>query len=171
MVTAAGMVNVQQQRRQEKSKGRNELNETVNGRLDMLDGIALALQRVTANPVPKPYWSSDLIPRKGEGSNDKGEFRHFMSDLHLWVQAWSNEGQTRLVSVERSDKYDDNTMSVDGSQEHVRTIEASLYQVLHRTTANEPLRLVQQTEGNEVFESCHSIVRRYDQVNMSEKTI
>ena len=27
-----------------------------------------------------------------------------MSDLHLWMQAWSNQGQKMLVSVESIDK-------------------------------------------------------------------
>ena len=34
----------------------------------------------------------DLIPRNWEGNNEEGEFRSFMSDLHLWLQAWSNQG-------------------------------------------------------------------------------
>ena len=42
--------------------------------------------------VSKPYPISDLIPRNWGSSNEKGESRHFMSDLHLWMQAWSNEG-------------------------------------------------------------------------------
>ena len=56
--------------------------------LDMLNGIATTLQRVTAYPVPKPYLISELISRNREGSNDKEEFRHCMSDPHLWMQAW-----------------------------------------------------------------------------------
>ena len=46
---------------------------------------------------------------------------------------------------------------------------ASLYQVLHRTTSNEPLRIVQQTRGQKGFEAWHATVRRYDQRNMSDK--
>ena len=61
-------------------------------------------------------------------------------------QAWSNEGETMLVSVESSDKYDNNTLSIDyvhkNSSEELRRAK----QVLHRTAANEPLRVVQQTE-------------------------
>ena len=38
-------------------------DETINGRLDMLNGIATALQKVTENPAPKLSRVSDLIPR------------------------------------------------------------------------------------------------------------
>ena len=57
----------QQQLKQEKTdviqKLRTELSETVNGRLDMMNSISIAMQRVTANPVPKPYSISGLIPK------------------------------------------------------------------------------------------------------------
>ena len=46
--------------------------------------------------------------------------------------------ETMLVSVESTDKFDNSTLSVSSE----RTIEASLYQLLHRTRANEPLRRV-----------------------------
>ena len=50
--TAADLVNFQQQLRQERAdvmqQVRTELNEAVNDRLDMLNGIATALQRVSA---------------------------------------------------------------------------------------------------------------------------
>ena len=92
-----------------------------------------------------------------------------MSDLHLWMQARSNQGEIILTSVERMDKFDNSTIAVDRSDEEFRSIEASLYQVLHRTTANEPLRIVQQTKGQKGFEACHAIVRRYDQRNTSDK--
>ena len=42
-----------------------------------------------------------------------------------------------------------------------------MYQVLHRTSANEPLRRVQEASGQKGFEAWHAIVRRYDQTNMS----
>ena len=69
-----------------------------------------------------------------------------MSDLHLGMQARLDEGETLLVSVESIDKFDNSTLAVDCSDEKLESIEASLYQVLHRTTANEPLRIVQQTK-------------------------
>ena len=57
-----------------------------------------------------------------------------------------------LVRVESYDNFDNSTLSVDSSQEQFRTKEASLYQVLHRTTANEPLRTLQQTQGQSGFD-------------------
>ena len=85
-----------------------------------------------------------------------------MSELHLWIQALSDEGETILVSVEKTDKFDSSTLAVDCSDEEFRSIEASLCQALHRKTANEPLRLVLQTRGQKGFEASHAIVRRYD---------
>ena len=71
-----------------------EVNEAISGRMDMLNSINTALQNVSARPAEsKPYRISDLIPRNWEGSNEKGEFRSFMSDLHLWMQAWSDQGE------------------------------------------------------------------------------
>ena len=46
-----------------------------------------------------------------------------------------------LVSVESTNKFDSNTLPLDCADEEFRTLEVSLYQVLHRTTANEPLRM------------------------------
>ena len=72
-----------------------------------------------------------------------------------------------LVSIESSDELDIRTLSMDCTEEEFRTIEASLYQVLHRTTANEPRRTVQQTKGQKGFEAWRGIVSRCDQRNMS----
>ena len=91
-----------------------------------------------------------------------------MADLHLLVQAWADEGATILFSVESTDKFDNSTLAVDYSEEEFSTIEASLYQVLHRTTANEPLRMVQQIQGPREVEAWRSIMRRYDQRNISD---
>ena len=64
---------------------RAEMNETVNGRIDMLSSINTALQNVSAKlVVSKPYRISDFIPRNWEVSNDNGKYRHLMSNLHLW---------------------------------------------------------------------------------------
>ena len=76
-----------------------------------------------------------------------------------------------LARVESIDKFDNNVIAFDCPDEEFRSIEASLYQVLHRTTSNEPLRIVHQTRGQEEFEAWHAIVRRYDQRNMSDKKI
>ena len=54
------------------------MNVTVGGRIDILNSINPALQKVSAKPsVSEPYRISDLIPRTWEGINDKGEFRPF----------------------------------------------------------------------------------------------
>ena len=149
---------------------RTEMNETVNGRMDMLNSISTAIQNVsTKTNDSKPYRISDLIPRNWEGNNEKGEFRSFMSDLHLWMQAWSDQGERILTRVESVEKIDRATLAVDCTQAEFRTFETALYQVLHRTTANEPLKMVQQVEGQRGFEAWHLIVRRYDQRNTSDK--
>ena len=72
-----------------------------------------------------------------------------------------------LASVESIDKFDNNAIAFDCSDEEFRSVEASLYPVLHRTTANKPLRIVQQTRGQKGFEAWHAIVTRYDQKNIS----
>ena len=112
---------------------RAEVNDTISGRMDMLNSINTALLNVSARPAEtKPYRISDLIPRNWEGNNEKGEFRSFMSDLNLWMQAWSNQGEKKLAIVEGADKLDNNAIAVDCSDDEFRSIEASLYQVLHR---------------------------------------
>ena len=52
-----------------------------------------------------------------------------------------------LASVESTDNFENNTLAVDCSDEEFGTIVASFYQVRHRTTANEPLRVVRRTRG------------------------
>ena len=71
--------------------------------------------------------------------------------------------------MEQLDKFDTNTCAVNCFDEEFRRIEASLYQVLRRTTANEPQRAVQQTTEKMGFETWHAIVRRYGHRNMSDK--
>ena len=65
-----------------------------------------------------------------------------MSDLHLWMQAWSNQGEKMLVSVERIDKFDNNATAFDCSNAEFRSIEASQNQVLHDIKRT---KLVQRT--------------------------
>ena len=77
MVTAVDFAVFQQQLRQEMTdviqQLRTEMNETVNGRMDMLNSINTALQNVsTKTNDSKPYRISDLIPRNWEGNNEKG---------------------------------------------------------------------------------------------------
>ena len=99
MVTAADTVTFQQQLRREVPeiihKVRTERNETVGGRIGMLNGGTTAFRST--------------------------------SDLRLWMQAWSDDGETMLVSVESSDKFDTSTLSKDCAGEEFRTIEASLF--------------------------------------------
>ena len=116
------------------------MNDTISGRMDMLNIINTALQNVSARPAEnKPYRISDFIPRKWEGNNEKGEFRSFMSDLHLWMQAWSNQGEKMRAIVEGSDRLDNSAIAIDCSDDEFRSIEASLYQVLHGTTSTSHL--------------------------------
>ena len=90
-----------------------EVNDVISGRMDMLNSINTALQNVSARPAEnKPYRIRDLTPRSWEGNNEKAEFRSFMSDLHLWMQAWSNQGEKMLVIVEGVDKLDHNANAV-----------------------------------------------------------
>ena len=67
-----------------------------------------------------------------------------------------------LVSVESTNNFD-STLAVGCSAEQL------LYQVLHRTAANEPLRIIPPRQGQKGFVAWHAIVRRYDQRNMSGK--
>ena len=159
MVTLADFAAFRQQLRQEVTdvmqQARAEVNDAISG------SINKALHNVSARPAEnKPYRISDLIPRNWEGNNEQGEFRSFMSDLHLWMQAWSNEGEKMLAIVEGVDKLDHSAIA---------SIEASLYQVLHKTTSNEPLRIGQQTRGQRGLEAWRAIVTRYDQRTMSDK--
>ena len=74
-----------------------------------------------------------------------------------------------LAMVESIGRFANSVIAFDCSDEEFRSIESPLYQVLHRRTSNEPLRMVQQTKDRKGFEAWHSIVRRYDdQRNMSD---
>ena len=75
------------------------------------------------------------------------------------MPAWSDEGETILVSVGSAAHFDNSTPAVDCSDEEFSTIEASLYQVLHRTIANEPPRVVPNTgaEVRSVARECKEI--------------
>ena len=106
MVTPAEFAVFQQQLRQEVAvviqQLRAEVNESISGRMDMLNSISTSLQNVSAKPTDsKPFRISDLLPRNWKCSNEKGKFRSFMSDLHLWMQAWSNQGE-KCMSVLRA---------------------------------------------------------------------
>ena len=138
IVTPADLATFQQQLRQEVAdviqQLRAEVNDTISGRMDMLNGINTALQNVSARPAEsQPYRIGDLIPRNWEGSKRKGKFRSFMS--HLWMQAWSDQGEQMLAMIESIDKFDNDVLALDCPDEEFRSMEASLCQVLHRTTS------------------------------------
>ena len=76
-----------------------------------------------------------------------------------------------LVSIESSDKLGITTLSIGlfrrvSSAEKLRRHST---RILHRTEANEPLRTVQQTQGQKGFEAWLAIVRNYGQRNMFDK--
>ena len=81
-----------------------------------------------------------------------------------------DQGERLLVRVESVDKVDQSTLAVDCTEAEFRTLETALYQVLHRTTTNEPLRMFQQVQGQRGFEGWHLIVRRYDQRDTSDRS-
>ena len=131
MVTPADFAAFQQQLKQEVTdvmqQLRAEVNDAISGRMDMLNSINTALQNVSARPAEnKLYRISDLIPRNWEGNNEKGWFRSFMSDLHFWMQAWSNQGEKMLAIVEGVDKLDHNAIAFDCSDDEFRSIQASI---------------------------------------------
>ena len=67
------------------------------------------------------------------------------------------------MRVESVDKVERSALAADGTEADFRTFETALYQILHRTTTNEPLRMVQQVQGQRGFEAWHMIVRSYNQ--------
>ena len=64
------------------------------------------------------------------------------------------------MRVESVDKVERPTLAVDCTEADFRTFETALYQILHRTTTNEPLRMVQQVQGPGGLEARHMIARR-----------
>ena len=72
-----------------------------------------------------------------------------MAELHLWMQAWSVQGERILVRVEGVDKVERSTLAVDCTEADFREFETALYQVLRTTTTNEPLRMVTNCTAQE----------------------
>ena len=146
-----------------------EMDETVNGRIDMLISINTALQKVSAKPaVSKPCRSSDPFLETGKAATTRDNFDISCRTCTCGCKR-GQEGETMAVSIESTDKFDDNPLAVDCSDEEFRAIEASVYKVLHRTTASEALLTVQQTRGQKEFEGWRAIARRHHQRNMSGK--
>ena len=69
---------------------------------DWTQSVASPVQRLSARPAETatPHRISDLIPKSWDGSHDKGQFKNFMAELHLWMQARSDEGERIQVRVE-----------------------------------------------------------------------
>ena len=111
------------------------------------------MERLSAGPAEaaKTHKISDLIRKSWHGSHENGQFRNFMAELHLWMQAWSDHRERILVRVESVDKVARPTLAVDCTEADFRTFETALYLVLHRTTTNEPLKMVQQAQGQKGF--------------------
>ena len=65
---------------------------------------------------------------------------------------------------------DRSTLAVHGAEADFRTLETALYQVFHRTTTNEPLRIFQQVQGQRGFEARRMIVRRSGQRKTSDRS-
>ena len=95
---------------------------------DAISSISSAMQRLSACPAEtaKPYRVSDLIPKSWDGSHDKGQFRNFMVELHLWMQAWSDQGERILVRVEAVDKVERLTLAADCTEADFRTFTTSV---------------------------------------------
>ena len=74
------------------------------------------------------------------------------------------------MGVESVDKVERSTLAVDCTEAGFRTRETALYQLLHKTTTNEPLRMVQRAQGPKGFEAWHRIVGRDDQRNRSDRS-
>ena len=98
---------------------REEMHTAINGRLDAVSSISGAMQRLAAGlaETAKPYRISDLTPKCWDGSHDKGQFRNFMAELHLWMQAWSDQVERILVKVEGVDKVERSTLAVDCTEQ------------------------------------------------------
>ena len=93
---------------------REEMHTAIDGKLGC-NQQQLQCYRLSAGPaeVAKPYRISDLIPKSWDVSHDKGQFGNFMTELHLSMQAWSDQGARILVRVETVDKVDRSTLAVD----------------------------------------------------------
>ena len=73
-------------------------------------------------------------------------------------------------SLRASTRWNVQQLAVDCTEADFRTLETALYQILHSTTTHEPLRMVQQVQGQKGFEVWHMIVRRYDERNTSDRS-
>ena len=72
--------------------------------------------------------------------------------------------------AESVDEVERSTLSVDCTEADFRTFETAVSDILHRTTTNEALRMVQQVQGQRGFEAWHMTARRYDKRNTSDRS-
>ena len=139
---------------------RTEMNEVVNGRVDMLSSINTALQKVSAkNHFQAIVESATSFQETGKAAMTKDNFDTSCRTCTCGCKRGQTKEKQFLSALRSSDKFDNSTLAVDCSDEKFRTIEASLCKVLQRTTASEPLRVVPQTRGQKGSEAWHAIVK------------
>ena len=88
------------------------MHTAINGRLDAISSISTAMRRLSAGPAEttNPHRIIDLIPKSWDDSHDKSKFRNLMAELHLWLQAWTDQGERSLVRIESVDKVERSTL-------------------------------------------------------------
>ena len=172
MVTTTDFASFQQQLRQDMAdviqRLRVEVTGATNGRTDMLNSIKTALQNVTVWPADSKPISNQRLYSKELGRQQP---KRRISKLHVRLAGVgaSVVEPRRHVPYQCGErtKFGSSTIAVDYPEAKFRFVEASLYQVLHRATANEARRIVQQRKGRKGFGAWHAIVRRFDQRTMS----
>ena len=140
---------------------RTEKNETVSGRIDMLSSVNTALPKVSAKPSCLPFqetWKAAMTRENSDTSRrtctcgcKRGQTKEKQCMSALRALTSSTIAHLQWIVQKRI-------------SEQSRT---SLYQVLHRTTGNEPLRKVQRTNGQKGLDARHANERRYDRRNTS----
>ena len=174
MVTPADLATFKQQIRQEMTdviqQLRAEVNESINGRMDMLNSINAALQMCQQDQQNPSHIGSvtSFFPETGNAATKKES----SGDSCQICTCGCKHGQTKereCLSVLRV------AISLTTTRLHLIArmkssdrLKHRCDQVLHRTTSNEPLRLVQQTRGQKGFEAWHAVVRRFDQRNTAD---
>ena len=121
----------------------------------------------TLSRSAKPHRISDLIPKNWDGSHDKRPVQEVHGRTAFVDASMVRPG---LVGVQSVDKVDPSTLAMVCTGADFRTFDTLLYQVLHRTTTNEPLRMDQQVQGQRGFEAWHLIVRKFDQRSTSDRS-
>ena len=93
-------------------------------------------------------------------SNNKGKFRQLTSDLLLWMQARSDEGERVLVSVESVDKFDNSALSVNSTPTNTaRTELHSMITFHHANTRGSRagrLRIAHFCAPKQLSSACHA---------------